>query len=262
VASTDLFDLQRISVSGDASVLSSGRAIPAARIVCGTVYALDIEPAMVQATRAKAEAEGLRNVQVSLRDFVADGSGLAASSVDCAMLFNILHAESPHALLQEAYRILVPHGLLSIVHWNYDPATPRGPSMEIRPRLEQCRDWIIKEGFRPIDQGVIQLPPHTHQVKRSEQSYPTKRSRCTEKDHPQITQTSADSGRRILGNLRKSAPSADRILNLMPMGVIQLPPCHYGKFCKGRSKELHKFYPAPRVGRESRFSPLVLQPSR
>jgi hypothetical protein len=60
--------------------------------------------------------------------------------------------------------------------------------------------------------------PHTHQVKRSEQSYSTKRSRCTEKDHPQITQISADSGRRIFGNLRKSAPSADRILNLMPMG--------------------------------------------
>jgi ubiquinone/menaquinone biosynthesis C-methylase UbiE len=53
--------------------------------------------------------------------------------VDYAMLFNILHAEQPERLLREARRILAPHGLLGIIHWNYDPSTPRGPSMEIRP---------------------------------------------------------------------------------------------------------------------------------
>ena len=91
----------------------------------------------------------------SVRDFVADGTGLPSSSVDYAMVFNILHAEQPQRLLKEAYRLLVPSGLLGIIHWNFDPSTPRGPSMEILPRPEQCRDWAVAQGFRP-------LPPWDH----------------------------------------------------------------------------------------------------
>lgn len=134
--------------------------IPAARIVPGTVHALDIEPDMVAVTQSKAEAGGLRNVQVCLRDFVCDGTGLPAASMGYAMLFNILHAECPERLLRESYRVLAPSGLLSIIHWNYDPTTPRGPSMEIRPRPEQCRDWAVTEGFRLLDPGMIDLPPY------------------------------------------------------------------------------------------------------
>jgi ubiquinone/menaquinone biosynthesis C-methylase UbiE len=76
------------------------------------------------------------------------------------VLFNILHAEQPERLLRESYRVLVPGGLLGIIHWNCDRTTPRGPSMEIRPRPEQCRDWAVKEGFRLVVPGVIQLPPY------------------------------------------------------------------------------------------------------
>ncbi|MHB1033678.1 MAG: class I SAM-dependent methyltransferase [Pirellulales bacterium] len=134
--------------------------IPAARIVRGTVHALDIEPDMVAITRSKAEAAGLRNVQADVRDFVAEGTGLPAASMDYAMLFNILHAECPERLLRECYRVVVPGGLLGIIHWNCDPATPRGPSMDIRPRPEQCRDWAVKEGFRLLAPGAIALPPY------------------------------------------------------------------------------------------------------
>ena len=134
--------------------------IPAAKITSGTVHALDIDPEMVQATEAKAREAGLTNVKTYVRDFVADGTGLSDTSVQYVMLFNILHAECPDALLREAYRILTPGGKLGIIHWNYDSATPRGPSMDIRPRPEQCHDWAIREGFRPLDRGVIDLPPY------------------------------------------------------------------------------------------------------
>ena len=87
---------------------------------------------MVQATAAKAQEAGLQNVKTYLRDFVTDGTGLPAASVDYAMLFNILHAERPEVLLREALRVLKPGGKLAITHWNYDPTTPRGPSMDIR----------------------------------------------------------------------------------------------------------------------------------
>jgi SAM-dependent methyltransferase len=134
--------------------------IPAARIACGTVHAIDIEPDMVSITQAKARAEGLPNVQGYVRDFVTEGTGLPAASVDYAMLFNILHAQTPERLLRECYRVLAPGGLLGIIHWNYDPTTPRGPTMELRPRPEQCRDWAIKEGFRLSLLGIVSLPPY------------------------------------------------------------------------------------------------------
>lgn len=92
---------------------------------------------MAEAPRRKAEEAGL----VEQRDFVADGSGLPDGSADYVMLFNILHREQPETLLREAWRILSPRGRLGIMHWNYDPTTPRRPSMEIRPRPEQCREW-------------------------------------------------------------------------------------------------------------------------
>ncbi len=135
-------------------------SIPAARIVRGTVYALDIEAEMVEATARKARLAGLNNVRVEGRDFVAHGTGLADASVDYVMLFNILHCEQPEVLLREAYRVLSAGGRLGIMHWNYDPATPRGPSMAIRPRPEQCRDWAERVGFHLYVPRKIDLPPY------------------------------------------------------------------------------------------------------
>jgi len=134
--------------------------IPAARIVRGVIYAIDIEPDMVAATEAKAQAAGLVNVRVQQRDFVAEGSGLPDAAVDYVMLFNILHAEDPLALLREARRVLSAGGRLGIMHWIYDPTTPRGPRMEIRPRPEQCRAWAEQAGFRLAGPERIDLPPY------------------------------------------------------------------------------------------------------
>jgi len=134
--------------------------IPAARIVRGTVHALDIEPEMVETTRRKAQEAGLNNVRVDRRDFVADGTGLPDRSAEYVMLFNILHCERPLVLLREAHRVLAEGGRLGVMHWNYDPATPRGPSMSIRPRPEQCCDWPKQAGFHLHRPGKIDLPPY------------------------------------------------------------------------------------------------------
>jgi hypothetical protein len=50
--------------------------------------------------------------------------------------------------------------MAGIIHWRYDPSTPRGPSMSIRPRPEQLRAWAESEGFRDLAGDVIDLPPH------------------------------------------------------------------------------------------------------
>ncbi len=134
--------------------------IPAARLVRGMVHALDIDADMVDATSRKAEDAGLTNVRAVRRDLVADGTGLPDGGADYAMLFNLLHCEHPDVLLREAWRILSPGGRLGIMHWNHDPSTPRGPSMDIRPRPGQCREWAERIGFRLAMTERIDLPPY------------------------------------------------------------------------------------------------------
>lgn len=121
--------------------------VEAARRTRGTVVALDIDAEMVERTAHRATAAGRANVAVEQRDFTADGCGRADGSADYALLFNILHIEGPTELLSEALRVLKPGGKAGIIHWNYDRSTPRGPSMEIRPRPEQCRTWAEDAGF-------------------------------------------------------------------------------------------------------------------
>lgn len=134
--------------------------LAAAGIASGTVYALDIEPEMVGIVRQKCVKAGITNVQAMVIDFVAEGSGLAGNSMDAALLFNILHHEEPVALMKEALRVLKPNGLLAVIHWNYDPATPRGPAMEIRPRPEQCIEWGRTAGFHFNEMDRYDLPPY------------------------------------------------------------------------------------------------------
>lgn len=137
--------------------------IPAAKIIKGKIYALDIEPDMISATENEAKKQGLSNVRAILRDFITDGSGLPDESVDYAMLFNILHLENPMVLINEAKRILRRDGKLGIIHWNYDPKTPRGPSMDIRPKPEDCVRWAESAGFggavrhdlKPYHYGIV-----------------------------------------------------------------------------------------------------------
>ncbi|UCH65540.1 MAG: class I SAM-dependent methyltransferase [Ignavibacterium sp.] len=134
--------------------------IPAARIVRGTVYALDIEQEMLDITNAYARKENLSNVKCILTDFISIGSGLPDDSVDYAMVFNILHAEKPVDLLKEAYRIVKIGGTLGIIHWNYDSTTPRGPAMHIRPKPDQCRLWAEQAGFTLSIDEIVDLPPY------------------------------------------------------------------------------------------------------
>jgi hypothetical protein len=38
-----------------------------------------------------------------------------------------------------------------VIHWRYDAATPRGPSMEIRPRPEQIGKWADQTGLLEVE---------------------------------------------------------------------------------------------------------------
>jgi SAM-dependent methyltransferase len=133
--------------------------VPVARRISGTVTAFDIDEAMIERTRQRAAAAGARNVLCVVGDVFANGFGGGVGSQDACLLFNILHCEEPVRLLAEAARVVRPGGAVLVIHWRCDPATPRGPSMEIRPRPEQIAGWAKETGLLEAEGPVIDLPP-------------------------------------------------------------------------------------------------------
>ncbi len=126
-------------------------SIPVAQAISGTLYTFDIEPDMV--ARTSARGADLHMVCETL-DVMAIGFGI---HVDAVLLFNILHGEQPFELLRHAAAALNPGGEVLIIHWRYGD-TPRGPSLEIRPRPEQIVDWAAEAGLEPVGE-IVDLPP-------------------------------------------------------------------------------------------------------
>lgn len=147
---------------GDVTELGCGYGtftIPVARRISGALHTVDIDPVMVERTNQRLAEQGITNAFAGLRDVVFDGFGVENGSQDGCLLFNILHGEDPVRLLVAARRVLKPEGKVYVMHWRHDPSTPRGPSMSIRPKPEQCLAWAKEAGFRPLSDEFIELPP-------------------------------------------------------------------------------------------------------
>lgn len=131
--------------------------LPVARRISGILTTFDIDPAMVERTRQRAAQAGVSNVFYVVGDVFANGFGGDPASQDACLLFNILHCEQPLKLLAEAARVVRPSGFVHVIHWRYDQATPRGPSMEIRPRPVQIIECARLAGLS--DSGpALDLP--------------------------------------------------------------------------------------------------------
>ncbi|MBI2497999.1 MAG: class I SAM-dependent methyltransferase [Opitutae bacterium] len=147
--------------TGDVAELGCGYGtftIPLARRIRGTVHTIDIETDMVAITQQRTADAGLANVKAELRDVLAGGFGPPTGSCDAALLFNILHAEQPVALLRAARDVVRPGGLVAVIHWRSDITTPRGPSLDIRPRPEQVIAWAEQAGLE-ANEAAFLLPP-------------------------------------------------------------------------------------------------------
>ncbi len=136
-------------------------SLPVAQRISGKVFAFDIEPDLITQLQLRAVQLQLVNLKPIHRDFATHGTGLANASVDHAILYNILHLEAPVALLREAKRILRPGGIVSVMHWRSDIPTPRGPSLAIRPSVQDCIAWGKEAGFAQIDEvGITDCAPY------------------------------------------------------------------------------------------------------
>ncbi len=137
--------------------------IPASKIIKGSIYAFDIDEGMIARLSQRINVEKLNNIIIHHIDFIKAEIPLNNNSIDYAMLFNILHAEAPVELLIESVRILRPGGVAGVIHWICSPSTPRGPSMDIRPKPEQCINWMEAAGLKMVS-GIIPLPPYHYGI--------------------------------------------------------------------------------------------------
>jgi SAM-dependent methyltransferase len=144
---------------GDVAELGCGYgtfSIPVARAIRGTLYTFDIDPAMVARTSERAAGLTEQKFVCQVRDVMADGFGI--TGVDAALLFNILHCDEPVRLFHLAADAVRPGGHVLVIHWRYGE-TPRGPSLDIRPRPEQIADWAHETGRLQAEGAEIDLPP-------------------------------------------------------------------------------------------------------
>jgi len=157
--------MDRLEIDGrtvDAVGLGCGYGtftLPVAARISGILRTFDIDPEMIARTRQRALSTGVPNIVAELRDVFAVGFGVAAASQDACLLFNILHCEEPRRLLIEAARILRGRGKLLVIHWRPDPATPRGPALEIRPTPQNIVDWVSTTGLFETADPPLDLPP-------------------------------------------------------------------------------------------------------
>ena len=125
-------------------------AIPLAQRVGsqGKIYAFDIRPEALEATRAKTRLFHLLNVDTLRADLeTALGSGLKNESVDKILIANILfQAESKEALASEALRILKAGGSLAVIEWS-DEKNIGGPSLDHRLGKSEARQFFEKNSF-------------------------------------------------------------------------------------------------------------------
>src|ERR1035437_2922337 len=134
-------------------------SIPASRLVKGRIHAFAMDVEMINQLKSKMDYQGIKNIDLHPNDFIAVGSGLPDNSMDYVMLFNILHHDNPHQILNEVNRILKKGAKAGIIHWRTDIPTPRGPQLDIRSTSEQCEKWATESGFA-ISRKLILEPYH------------------------------------------------------------------------------------------------------
>lgn len=134
-------------------------AIPLARAVSpgGRVFAVDLQPEMLERLRAKLTPE----LPVELVRGSANETTVADASVDLVFYANVWHEldDRPGALA-EAKRILRPGGRVAIVDWR--PAVvapgeepPPGPPLDHRVSADDALAVVRAAGFSAPDAGSV-----------------------------------------------------------------------------------------------------------
>lgn len=118
---------------------------PAAQFVGGEgrVYAVDIQKMVLQAIESAAKAQQYWNVQTVWSDIeVPHATHIPSNSLDLTIVANNLYlSQHREGLVQEAFRLTKPGGLILVIEWKAEP-TVIGPAPEHRLSQEDARQYF------------------------------------------------------------------------------------------------------------------------
>lgn len=142
---------------------------PLAKIVDGRVYALDLDPEMIELARLEASRQGVSVLKWITAD-ARDIEQLIPEQVDFVLIANTFHGVPDQAgLVRAVAKTLKSHGLFAVVNWHQLPreqttvlGQPRGPKTAMRMSPEAIQAVVEPVGFgfgRTVD-----LPPYHYGV--------------------------------------------------------------------------------------------------
>ena len=127
-------------------------SLPLAQAVgpAGKVWALDLQPEMLEILQAKLRQPGAPE-NIVTRQGEAISTGLADASCDIAFLANIWHElDDREGVLREMVRILKPDGRVAILDWRPDVERPPGPPLEHRVSAEEVAASLRTAGWNEV----------------------------------------------------------------------------------------------------------------
>lgn len=115
----------------------------------GRVYAVDVQPQMIDILKRRAEAEGLANVVPVLGE--GEDPKLAAGSLDWILLVDVYHElQQPKAMLARMREALKPTGRVALVEYRLEGTT----ALHIREEHRMSPRQVLAEwepaGFRLV----------------------------------------------------------------------------------------------------------------
>jgi ubiquinone/menaquinone biosynthesis C-methylase UbiE len=166
--------IQRLGIKAEMTVVDlccgDGHFTAAlAELVNGKVYALDIDPEMLNQARSEVTRRGT-SVREWLRADARDIAQLVPHEIDYVLIANTFHGvPDKTTLAQTVARVLKPGGLFAIVNWHPLPREqttvldkPRGPKTEMRMSPDNVRAAVEPAGFSLAD--LVELPPYHYGV--------------------------------------------------------------------------------------------------
>jgi len=133
--------------------------------IASTVFAIDIDTKLLEASRARLAEARLLNCRFIEGD-AYEVARLTPELVDFVFLANVFHGVPDQSRLARAvHDSLKPHGLFAILSWYARPreettvlGEPRGPATELRMTQEATAQAVLASGFAVVN--YVKVSPY------------------------------------------------------------------------------------------------------
>jgi 2-polyprenyl-3-methyl-5-hydroxy-6-metoxy-1,4-benzoquinol methylase len=149
-----LLKLKRGDNIADIGAGAGAFSLPLAKAVApsGKVYAVDIDPGLLDYIVQKAKKENVENIQTVKGDF--SDPKLPTHDVDLGFINDVLHhIENRQAYLKALATYIKPTGRIAVIDNNRDdPKTPHRNSPEMLLSKDEVMNWMAAAGFYPSEE--------------------------------------------------------------------------------------------------------------